>query len=370
MTLDNWLEWAEHPCIEQRAGIFMELSRDILKDIILRGLRLSLDEPVTIADISRNSNFNYVYRAVVGARSVYLKIVPEKPKRFEIRLPRERIVSEAEAIHRFRCFSGDTVVVPDILFVDSDHFALCMSDVGAGRTTLLDVILKKYGLFTEQAHNLGQALGLVHGGTRGCERWRPREEDQLIQSVIFDGLLSPGVRQICPEAWQDTIAEMRCHAECLVHADLWAKNLLVKSGEPIAIVDFEGAFVGDAAFDVGTVFAVGLLPAMETPALMSCSLDAIYCFSSSYESAAHNSRWSRAVVSRALKYTGVFLAARGFGPFAYQMTPKALQRTAQLARELLLSPPEGCADLAGRVQGIFKPGSSSRQLYRNQNHAH
>lgn len=356
--------------IWKRAGIFMELSLETLTGIILRGLRLPFDEPVTIVEVSHCSNFNYVYRAVVGTRSVFLKIVPEKPKKFDVQLPRERIVSEAEALRRFRCFSGKTVLVPDILFVDCDHFALCMSDVGRGRTTLFDVILKKYRLFTEQAHNLGQALGLVHGGTRGCEPLRPREEDRLIQSVIFDGLLSPGVRQIYPEAWQDTIAAMRCHAECLVHADLWGKNLLVRSGEPVAIVDFEGAFVGDAAFDVGTVLAVGLLPAMEKPALVSRCLDAAYCFISAYESAARDSRWSRAVASRAMSYAGVFLAARGFGPFAYQMTSEARMRTGQLARDLLLSPPSNLAEFARRLKDIFRREPIRRQIRRSHDHAY
>ncbi|HKD80594.1 MAG TPA: aminoglycoside phosphotransferase family protein [Candidatus Angelobacter sp.] len=348
----------------------MELSRDTLTQIILRGLHLPLDEPVTIVDVSRHSNFNYVYRALVGIVSVFLKIVPEKPRKFDVRLPRERIAGEAEALRRFRCFSGETVLVPEVLFLDAEHYALGMSDVGRGRTALFDVILKKYPLFSEQAHNLGQALGLVHRSTKGCEPWRPAEENRLIQSVIFDGLLSPGVREICPEAWKDSIAEMRYRADCLVHADLWSKNLLVGGGKPIAIVDFEGAFVGDPAFDVGTVVAVALLPAMENPVLMSCSLDAIYCFISSYESAARDSKWSRAVTSRALKFTGVFLAARGFGPFAYQMTSEARRRTGHLARELLLSPPGDCADLADRVQGIFRPNASSQQLQRSQNHAH
>ena len=97
-------------------------------------------------------------------------------------------------------------------------------------------------------------------------------EEAIVRKVIFDGLLAPGARQVFPERWDEVGAEMQAHKECLVHADLWSKNLLVRQGEPVALVDFEGVIYGDPAFDLGTLLAVALVPASQRSALVGEAL--------------------------------------------------------------------------------------------------
>ena len=111
-------------------------------------------------------------------------------------------------------------------------------------------------LLTEHAEALGRALGKVHAGTHGKGSPRPAQEEAIIRKVVFDGLLGPGAKQVFPELWDAWTRSAAEHRECLVHGDLWSKNLLVRRGAPIAIIDFEGVTYGDPAFDLGTLSAV------------------------------------------------------------------------------------------------------------------
>ena len=48
--------------------------------------------------------------------------------------------------------------------------------------------------------------------------------------------------------------------------------------------------------------------------------------------------WSRDVLPRVFRATATFLAARGFGPFAYTMSETARARLTRLARSLVTDP--------------------------------
>lgn len=320
-----------------------------LKEIVCQALGLAPEDIVSLAEVTEHSNFNYVFRVTLSERDIFLKLAPEKPKRFEARLPRARIFAEAEALRRFRSLCGSSVVVPEVLFVDRQHFAIGMSDVGQGRRVLLEIIGTHYELLTSQAAPLGQALGAVHSGSRGCINFRPADQDRVIRSVIFDGLLAPGLRALLPASYGELISEMRVRQECLVHADLWGKNILVKEGAPPSLVDFEGAFIGDPAFDIGTLLAVSLIPAIEQPALAPDCAAFARRLVQAYVQAQPEAARARAACARAFRYTGTFLAARGFGPFAYDISDRARERLGALARKLIGNRPcdvEAYADLA------------------------
>lgn len=241
--------------------------------IVRRGLKLAPGAGVQISEVGELANINYVYRIETGGRSLYLKIVPERPKRFPVKLPRKRVFSEATALQLFHDLASGSVVVPNVLFLDQEQFAFAMTDVGAGRQVLFGILPDRLDLLTEQAENLGRALASVHGGTRHSGSLRPRQEEAMVCKVVFDGLLAPGALHAFPELWEDVRAEMQEFHECLIHADLWSKNLLVRAGDPVAIVDFEGVVYGDPAFDLGTLIAVALVPALERPKLLPQAID-------------------------------------------------------------------------------------------------
>ena len=312
-------------------------------------LELGTAVAVNVTEIDEFTNINYVYRAELPDRSLYVKVVPERPKRLPASLPRERVRSEAEAMRRFRSLAGDAIVVPEVLFVDDREMAFAMTDVGRGRQVLFPVLADRYALLTEQAERLGQALGQVHGGTRGSGPLRPAAERAIVRKVIFDGLMAPGAREVFPELWDEVGSEMQAHDECLVHADLWSKNLLARTGAPLAVVDFEGAFYGDPAFDLGTLAAVALVPALERRALLPAALDFTARLCRSWAAACGDEKWPVEVLPRTFRATATFLAARGRGPFAYAMADEARSQIARLARSLAAAPPAEFASFRSRV---------------------
>ncbi|HEY0320670.1 MAG TPA: aminoglycoside phosphotransferase family protein [Pyrinomonadaceae bacterium] len=309
-------------------------SEERLINAVRRGLRLNDSVPVELNEVTEFSNINYVYRVEVPGRSLYLKVVPERPKRFPARLPRERVFSEAEGLRRFRSLVGGAILIPEVHFVDEEEMAFVMSDVGEGREVLFSVLNERFELLGEQAEQLGQALGAVHGGTRGSGSPRPALEEAIIRKVVFDGLLAPGARQVFPDMWEAVSTEMQAHNQCLIHADLWSKNLLVRQGEPVAVVDFEGICYGDPAFDLGTLIAVALLPALDRPALFPDALSFTDRLLHAWTSRCGSEDWIDEVLPRAFRATATFLATRGFGPFAYSMSEAGRQRVAQLSRSL------------------------------------
>jgi len=320
-----------------------------LVEAVRRGLQLDATVPVSLTEVIEFTNINYVYRVGVPGRSFYLKVVPERPKRFPTRLSRERVFSEAEGLRRFRSLVRGAILIPEVLFVDRLEMALAMSDVGEQRQVLFSVLPDRFDLLSEQAEALGKALGLVHGATRGSGSLRPAEEEAILRRVIFEGLLAPGAQQVFPEVWDQLNMEMQAHLECLIHADLWSKNLLVRQGEPVAVVDFEGVCYGDPAFDLATLVAVSLLPALDKPTLISDALAFTSSLLSTWSSSCGDDSWAGEVFPRTFRSTACFIAIRGFGPFPYVISEAARQRIFQLARSLATEPPESLDGFRARV---------------------
>lgn len=320
-----------------------------LEAVVRRNLGMRDHDPVSLEEMGALSNINYVYRVTAPERTFYLKVVPERPKRLPIQLPRDRVFSEAEGLRQFRELAGDELLIPEVLFVDGGEKALAMSDVGEDREILFNVLPQGLHLLAEQAEACGRALGKVHAGTRGRGTPRPGQEEAIIRKVVFDGLLAPGARQVFPEHWDAVNAEMQEHRECLVHGDLWSKNLLVRRGAPMAVVDFEGISYGDPAFDLGTLAAVAILPALDTPALMPDALAFVARLLQTWTSASGSETWARDVLPRTFRAIATFLSARGFGPFAYEMSESARTRIRQLSISLAASPPASFEAFRNRV---------------------
>jgi tRNA A-37 threonylcarbamoyl transferase component Bud32 len=305
---------------------------------VRRGLQLDADVPVSGTEVIDFTNINYVYRVEVSGKTLYLKVIPERPKRFPVNLSRERVFSEAEGLRRFRSLVEGRIIIPEVLFVDRQEMALGMSDVGQGREVLFSVIGERFDLLNEQAEAFGEALGLVHRGTKGAGSFRPAQEEQVLRGLIFQGLLAPGAQKVFPESWDGLNEEMQAHLDCLIHSDLWSKNILVRQGEPAALVDFEGVCYGDPAFDLATLSAVALLPALErkVPAQEACSF--ILRLLKSWIQSCGSVAWANEVLPRTFRATACFLATRGFGPFAYPLADDAKSRLTDLARSMVTEP--------------------------------
>ncbi len=324
-----------------------------LEEMVRRHFRASLREAVVIREVTRHSNLNFVFTATVGGRRIYLKVVPERPKKLPMALPRRRVFAEAESMQIFANAAGGAVEVPETLFVDRRHYVLGLSDVGRRRRVLLDTLPADYSLLIAAAEPLGAALGRVHSSTRGLESFRPPEEEALLRKIIFGGLIGAGAQAAFPDLAGPVLQEMAGRCECLVHADLWGKNILVGEGVRPAIVDFEGAFVGDPAFDVATLLAVGLLPALEDLDYGEQSRAFVARFLASYRKNALRSGQPDAVFARAFRFSGCMLAARAFGPFAYPLSDECRRRVGEWAKDLTKAPPQTIEDFLVRIQDFM-----------------
>lgn len=334
----------------------LSLSTADLAGVVRRGLKLPDTADISVAEVTRWTNLNYVFLITADGDSSYLKVVAETPKLLKINLPRERIFFEAEAIRRFRAVCGPTVSVPEVLFVDREAYALGMSDVGQGRRVLLEVIDEQYSLLVMQAVPLGSALGRVHSRSRGNTPFRPQQFERMLHTVIVDGLLAPGAKALFEDQWPGIAAQLGSNRECLIHGDLWAKNLLVSDRAVPAIVDFEGASIGDPALDVATLLAVAVIPVMEQPALLESCIEFTEALVGAYRTAAKENLWARdslwpsTVCARAYLYVGTLLAARGFGPFRYPLSDPARDRLGRLARSLSVQPAADLKQYCERLQ--------------------
>ena len=191
-------------------------SPERLKAVVRRGMDLSKTVPISIMEVGAWANINYVYRIEIPGRRFYLKVVPERPKRFPVRLPRERVFSEAEGLRRFHNMAGNEIVIPELLFIDGQEMAMAMTDVGEGREVLLTLLPERFDLLSEQAGVLGRALGTVHCGTRGGGTPRPPQEAVIIRRVIFDVLLPPAARAVLPELWASGRHRGEVHTQCRI----------------------------------------------------------------------------------------------------------------------------------------------------------
>lgn len=331
------------------------LSTTDLVQVVRKGLGLPDGSNVSVSEVTRWTNLNYIFRVTANRGSIYLKVVTDTPKLMKIPLPKERVFFEATAIQKFGELCGSSVVVPDVLFVDQEAYAFGMSDVGRGRRVLMEVIDEQYSLLVAQAVPLGTALGKVHSSSRGSLPFRPEQQERMLDGVIIDGLLAPGAKTLFEDHWPGIAAQMRAHRECLIHGDLWAKNLLVSSRAKPSIVDFEGCSIGDPAFDVGTLLAVAAIPALKQPQRMDSCIEFTETLVHAYGQAAkenfwaEDGPWASSVCARAYLYAGTFLAARGFGPFAYPLSADALDRLARLARSLSMQPVQDLKEYCERL---------------------
>ena len=340
------------------------LSAELLQRVVRRGLQLADTVPVSVTEVVEFSNINYIYRAETPERSLYLKVVPERPKRFPVRMPRERVFSEAEGLRRFRKLAGSGVVIPEVLFVDEQEMVLGMSDEGVGRQVLFSVLPEQFDLLEELAESLGRALGNVHAGTRGAGSQRPEQEEIVLRKIVFAGLLAPGAMAVFPDLWGEVSAEMQAYNQCLIHADLWSKNLLVRKGQPVALVDFEGVCYADPAFDLATLIAVALLPALEKPALIPNALGFTSKMLDGWMSSCGSRAWAEEVLPRTFRATACFLAARGFGPFAYSMNDRAKDSLVRLAKSLAVQRPADLKEFETRVIELVNPASAATPAAR------
>lgn len=256
-----------------------ELNDANLPDYLEKLGFVSADEPVQV-EKAGDGNINWVRRARVreGGRSWIVKQARPRLERFpEYEASTERIVFEARYYARVRALDSDGIC-PEILHFDECERVLVIEDLGD--VDRLDRRLEGGWDASGAAASLAGFLARVHRETRDADLARHFANDgmrRLHGDHIFvlpfapnDFPLAPGLVPRAQALWADAeIGSIAAAAYAryleprgsLVHGDVQAGNVLLAPGGP-KLLDAEIAHVGDPAFDLGTLVAHLVLPAV------------------------------------------------------------------------------------------------------------
>jgi 5-methylthioribose kinase len=227
-----------------------------------------------------DGNINWVRRARFAAppHSFVVKQARPELERFpEYQAPTERILFEARYYERARPLEP-TPICPRVIHFDARERVLVLEDLGSAER--MDAALLRGADLTPALRDLGAFLGVVHEATCDLSLGADFPNDSMRRlhgEHIFalplranDFPLSDALRRRATTLAADrelvAIADA-CHARyleprgALNHGDVQAGNILLPPESP-CLLDAEIAHLGDPAFDVGTLLAHIVLPAV------------------------------------------------------------------------------------------------------------
>ncbi|GAB4180916.1 MAG: hypothetical protein Tsb002_00340 [Wenzhouxiangellaceae bacterium] len=292
-------------------------------------------EGVRFEPLDAHSNFNYLYYAQVDGKRYYLKASLSAPRKLEMNLPRERVFMEAEAARLYGEWSDGLIDTPRILNVDRESYSFLMSDIGAGKNNLADILERQYTIYANAIPRMAEAIGRCHRGSRGQRYAELESYDAALREFIYSKLIDPGIKQLAGHKAEPALATLKQTRECLIHSDLWAKNMLIDEHGRMALVDYEGAIVGDPAFDLATMIAAGLMPVYQYGISLASWWQGAEHLLSAYQTGLADKDWAARILQRLPGALAVMLAARAAGPIPYVMEDSERTQLKALCLELL-----------------------------------
>jgi 5-methylthioribose kinase len=178
----------------------------------------------------------------------------------------DRVYREAEVM-RLLASLLPALTVPEVLFIDRDNYLFAMSHAPTGARPWKEDLLAGV-IDNAVAERAGLVLGRMHQATADSEAAR-----RLADPTVFIQLrIDPFYRRVQerrPEvaaAIEHLIEEMLSRKEALCHGDYTPKNMLIH-GDGFTLVDYETAYFGDPAMDLGLFLCHLLLKAFKNPLL-------------------------------------------------------------------------------------------------------
>jgi 5-methylthioribose kinase len=227
--------------------------------------------------------------------------------------------------------------VPQILFVDRPNFVFTMShapmDARVWKSDLLQgSIDPNFG------RHVGHVLGLMHeASARQRQQFEPFQDATVFVQLRVDPFYRR-VQERRPEVARpvgELIDQMLSVREALCHGDYTPKNILVH-GQGFMLVDYETAYLGDPAMDLGLFLTHLVLKSYRSPERRSDFLELMGAFWSGYR-ATVTFRPAGELESRAIPHLGACLLARidGTSPVDY-LHEEERGAVRELGRRLLL----------------------------------
>lgn len=230
------------------------------------------------------------------------------------------------------------LTVPQILFVDRPNYIFAMSHAPEEARVWKQELLAGHVDVALGAH-VGRVLGTMHEASAVN---RARFEPFRDSTVFVQLRIEPFYRRIQerrPEVAQPVgvlVEEMLSRREALCHGDYTPKNMLLHS-RGFMLVDYETAYLGDPAMDLGLCLAHLVLKAHRRPDQAGAYRELLRGFWHAYRAAAPAAQHPERE-TRAMAHLGACLLARIDGTSPVDYLPEEAKRGAvrDLGRRLLL----------------------------------
>jgi len=268
------------------------------------------------------------------------------------RSDRDRIFREAEAIQVLRDLLGNGEV-PDVIYLDREHFLLIMTAAPVGAIPWKDLLLKGQ-VDLAMARQAGEVLARIIAGSRLSPHFR----ELFLDRRIFDQLrITPYYRTTAARdpdvrlALEQLISDSWNTRTSLVHGDYSPKNMLVCERK-MFLIDFEVVHWGDPAFDAGFLLTHLLLKAFHRPQLAHSYLEAAREFWKALDLGL-KAEMTPEFESMTIRHLGGLMLARidGKSPVEYIVDENSKERVRRLGKSVLLEPPRS---LGALMESVYK----------------
>ncbi len=258
----------------------------------------------------------------------------------------ERVFREQEVMQALFPFLPP-LTVPEVLFADRPNYVFAMSQAPAEAK-----VWKKELLDGKVDPCFGEYVGRILGKMHETSARHREAFEKFRDANVFDQLrIDPFYRRIQerrPEVARpvgDLVERMLSLKEALCHGDYTPKNILVHD-RGFMLVDYETAYLGDPAMDLGLCLAHLILKMFHAPAKREIFLELTRAFWKGY-GAEVTFRPLVELEGRGIAHLGASLLARIDGTSPVDYLPEEAKREAvrQLGRRRLLDPVERWQDL-------------------------
>jgi len=263
---------------------------------------------------------------------------------------RNRIFREAQALQVLGELLGPAAV-PDVIYVDREHYVFIMSAAPAEAAPWKDLLLRGR-VDLAVARQVGTLLARVIKNSHD----NPHLRDQFHDRRIFDQLrIGPYYRTVASRdpsvrmVMQDLISDSWNTRISIVHGDYSPKNILVDRNQ-ILLIDCEVVHWGDPAFDAGFLLTHLFLKAIHKPKDARSYLAAALAFWKALErglGVMATGQFARLTI----RHLGGLMLARidGKSPVEYLVDEKSREQARTIAKRILLGPPSSLSELADSV---------------------
>ena len=225
------------------------INKNNLKKYLIEKNVVNNNEQCEIKELS-GGIINAVFRIEIERKNYIIKQFLDEAKiDKKIKLNPKRFSYEKFAITYLDNILGEKVT-PPVVFFDEENKIICMEDLG--QNNRLDHLIFSEGLDINIFSRIGKIISEIHNKSffnKALPLLFDNEDFHELKIVFryYKKIKEPSLIKIRDELIQNC----RKNRITLIHNDLKMTNIFVLDNYKICLIDYEGAYYGDPAFEVG-----------------------------------------------------------------------------------------------------------------------